>query len=292
MNRSHVVQMSVLKRSGFSRAQQLVALLVFGVVSSGVYLSVVRHQRAGDAQAPPMDLHQTLRTAASILPADLRRLDAREGDILTMSPTSVTFRSLRQSTILCGVTATTLTVRRDRFYGTPMPFDHTKDRVAILYEGHGSALADDRWVLGKITAVPRDTLCADGKTPGYAFPVTLAFGAGQTVAGIALGAPVRGYRQTTYGVFRGADGRRYIGLKDSSTTMRSVIGPLVYGNGLTLTYYDEGGAVTADPLRVRQIGVTVRAQTELPIPQLGATGVTHRMDSLTSRVALRNNPRF
>src|SRR5439155_1205023 len=223
--------MSVVDRKAFTVVELMVAFLIFGVATTAIVNAFVLHQRTVGAQAMRIGLQQNLRAGMAVLPAELRALDAKEGDILKMSATSITIRSLRQLAILCqvpglGGASVTLTVRQAPFYGTL--FDNTKDGIYAFYEGDESLRSDDAWVPGKITSAPLNTAkCSDGKA-AYSFTTTLTFGALPAVTGrIPSGAPVRGYRQTTYGVFQHTDGRWYVGMKDSSAAMAPLIGPLV-----------------------------------------------------------------
>src|SRR6058998_2558559 len=128
--------MSVVDRKAFTVVELLVAFLIFGVAATAVVNAFVLHQRTVGAQAMRIGLQQNLRAGMAVLPAELRALDAREGDILKMSPTSITIRALRQLAILCqapvlGGASVTLTVRQTPFYGTL--FDNTKDDVGARH---------------------------------------------------------------------------------------------------------------------------------------------------------------
>jgi hypothetical protein len=184
----------------------------------------------------------------------------------------------------------TLTVRQAPFYGTP--FDSSKDGVYVFYEGDESIRTDDAWVPGKITSVPLSTAkCSDGK-PAYSFTASLTLGALPGITGrIAVGAPVWGYRQTTYGVFQYADGRWYVGMKDSSAAVTPVIGPLAGSNGLTFTYYDRDGLVTTDSSKVARIGIAILGQAATLVRQAGSSPA-YAVDSLSVQTTLRNNPRW
>ena len=73
---------------------------------------------------------------------------------------------------------------------------------------------------------------------------------------------------------------------DASVTMT-----LIGANGVSFVYYDTADAVTNVTTQVAQIEIVLRARTASPI-RSGGTGVqTYKVDSLVTRVALRNNPR-
>ena len=292
--------MSRLSARGFTVVELMVALLMLGITLTAVVQAFASHQRTFSAQAQRIGVQQNLRTGLAVLPAELRALNAREGDILKMSDSSITIRALRQLAILCqvpvlGGASVTLTVRQRPIYGVPdttKVFDNTKDGVYVFYEGDESVRTDDAWVLGKITSAPVNSAkCSDGKA-AYSFTTTLTFGALPAVTGaIASGAPVRGYRQTTYGVFQYTDGRWYVGVKDSSAAMTPLIGPLL-GKGLKFTYYDANNVVTTDSSKVARIGISLVAQTTTVVRQANMGSPAYKIDSVSTHTTLRNNPRW
>jgi len=293
--------MSRLSARGYTVVELMVALFILGITATAIVQAFASHQRTFSAQVQRIDVQQNLRAGLAVLPAELRTLNAREGDILKMSASSITIRALRQLAILCqvpvlGGASVTLTVRQRPIYGVPdttKVFDNTKDGVYVFYEGDESLRTDDAWVLGKITSAPVNSAkCSDGKA-AYSFTTTLTFGALPAVTGrIANGAPVRGYRQITYGVFQHTDGRWYAGLKDSSAAMTPLIGPLAGSNGLTFTYYDANNAVTTDSSRVARIGISLVGQTTTLVRQANMASPAYKIDSVSVHTTLRNNPRW
>ena len=288
--------MPLLNRKGFTLVELMMALLLFSMAATAIVETFSLHQRTVGAQAERIALQQNLRAGLAVLPAELRALNAAEGDIVKMSATSITIRALRQLAVLCqvpvlGGPSVTLTVRQTPFYGTQ--FDNTRDGIYIFYDGDESLRSDDAWVSGRLTSAPVNTAkCSDGKA-AYSFTTTLTLGALPAVTGaIASGAPVRGYRQITYGVFQHTDGRWYVGLKDSSAAMTPLIGPLAGSNGLTFTYYDGNNVVTTDSSKVARIGITIVGQTTTLVRQANMASPAYKIDSVSTHTTLRNNPRW
>lgn len=282
-----------LERRGFTLAELLVAMVLLGIVSTGIYKVLLTNQRINQAQTMGIDLQQNIRAAATILPAEFRELDASDGDITAMSATSVSIRAMRQLAFVCNTppiagTTVTMTIRTAPFYG-PRDFNLATDSILIYYEGDQSSRNDDGWVIGSITNLTTG-VCVDGG-PGRQLTASVAFGAGQLgqTGRIGNGAPVRGFETVTYKLYQGGDGKWYLGFQNASGT-QPLIGPLTAG-GLTLTYYDNAGVVTAVAANVAQIGITVRAQTAQPIEQANV-GLVTPVDSITTRVTLRNNRRW
>ncbi len=80
--------------------------------------------------------------------------------------------------------------------------------------------------------------------------------------------------------------------------VRPLIGP-VLSNGLTLAYFDSTGANLAAPVsvanltRTARVDITVRARTAQAVRlQSGSTLLGSIVDSVVTRVSLRNNRRF
>src|SRR5207245_11036007 len=86
---------------GFTLVEMLVALVLLGVVTAALYRVLVNNQRLYTAQTQRIDLQQNIRAAATILPADLREVDATDGDISAATATSITFRAIRWMGFLC-----------------------------------------------------------------------------------------------------------------------------------------------------------------------------------------------
>ncbi|MGH7645765.1 MAG: PulJ/GspJ family protein [Gemmatimonadales bacterium] len=284
-----------LGRRGLTLVELLVAMALLGVVSTGIYGVLVSSQRTSHAQAQRIDLQQNLRAAASLLPAELRELDASEGDIAALSPTSMTIRAMRQLAIVCrrpalggALSGVGFVVRAAPFFGS-RDFNPATDSLLIYYEGDEGTRQDDGWVLARLTAVGAQN-CGDG-TPGRRLTANLLMPPPQwNLPGVVPnGAPVRGFEWVTYRVYQAADAQWYLGLQSGGDT-QPLVGPLSGGTGLTFTYYDSAGVVTGNPAHVAEIEIVIRGITAQPIHHAGSLSTT--ADSLVTRVALRNNRRF
>ena len=300
--------MPVLARRGFSLIELMIALVLLSLVSAAVYKVLVNNQRVYLAQTQTIDLQQNIRAAAAILPAEFRELDAAEGDIAAMGPDSIQMRAMRQLAFVCwqaggvnpplggGIGQLTLTVRQTPMYGNRLTFAQN-DSLLIYWEGDPTTRNDDKWLPAQVKTVVAGSVCADsgGNHAGFTLtfqPQWINNAALNVANAITRGAPVRGYDAVLYRVYQGADGNWYLGQKNLSQggTIQPVVGPLTDANGVTFTYYDSVGVVTAVPAQVAQIQIVLRARTMSPIR--GADGVQdYKVDSVVTRVALRNNPR-
>lgn len=293
---------------GFTLIEFLVTLVLLGIVSAGIYGTLVTNQRTYQAQTQRIDLQQNIRAALTILPAELRELDASAGDISAMARDSIRLRAMRTLAFLCDapplgpgvipgptVAATTLTIPNQPSYGA-RDVDASRDSLLVYYEGDEGTRSDDGWVLGRITGTAGGACPAPDRRPGREFRVQLRFAADQLnrPGAIPRGAPVRAFETVTYLDYRASDGRHYIsqrGLGD----LQPIIGP-VPANGLELRYVDSAGAATADPLRVAEIEIIVRGESAQPVRGAGPPGPPGRLeyaaDSVVTRATLRNNRRF
>ena len=293
----------MLTRRGFTLVELLVALVLMGLVSAALYRVLVNNQRIYHAQTQRIDLQQNIRAAVTILPAELRELDASDGDIIAMTATSLTARGSRQLAFICavpaiaapagGIAPVTMTIRNDPFFSV-RDFNIDTDSIFVYYEGDPATTSDDSWVRGRITGVA-DLACADG-TAGRQLTTLLLFGINQiaSTGRIPNGSPVRGYETVTYSAYQAGDGRWYLGYQSSSGggVRQPLIGPVLDANGVTFEYFDVAGALTADPRQVAQIRITLRAQTQAPVRAAGSAPQQYVTDSIVTRVALRNNRRW
>ena len=268
-----------VSRRGVTVVELLVAMLVFGVCSLAVVAVMRRTLNGYRATVHSIDRRQNLRIAAAFLPAELRALDASDGDLVAMQRTAVTIRAPRVFGVLCrdqpaGVTgAISLVVSEALRYGV-RNFDPDTDSLLILASGAG-----ERWISGGVASLGSAS-CADGR-PGIRLDVTL-----MGTEGFPIGTPVVGFEVVMYRLYRSSeDSRWYVG-EQTGASLQPLLGP-VTPDGLALTYLDSTGGVTADPAQVRLIDVRVRAATVEPIRD-AAGRLGQPVDSLVTLVALRN----
>jgi prepilin-type N-terminal cleavage/methylation domain-containing protein len=285
-----------LGRRGFTLVELLVALVLLGIVSAGVYKVLLTNQRLYQSQTQRIDVQQNLRAAATIFAGEFRELDAVDGDIRSMTATAIEIRAMRQLAFICNAPVLgaglnfDLTVRAAPLYGS-RNFVANSDSLLIFYEGNEASRLDDAWHLAKLTAVT-NLDCLDGK-PGWKLSGTIAAVPANLAGGVTVGSPVRGFEVIKYLAYQASDSKWYVGLQNSAGVTQPLIGPIIANAGLTFTYYKAGGAVTAVPAEVVRIGITVREETAQPVQRGGVGGgLITKVDSLTTQVTLRNNPRF
>ncbi|MFN2566180.1 MAG: type II secretion system protein J [Gemmatimonadaceae bacterium] len=287
--------MSSVNRRGVTLVELLASLALFGVIAAAALSTLATNQRMQSALRQHTDLQQNIRAAANLFPAELRELDAVDGDISAISASSITIRAMRRLGFACdppplGASLDNLgmTIRAHPYFGT-RDF-RTGDSLLVFYEGNPDARTDDSWARGVVIATSSES-CPDGAA-GRRLVVGLTLSAAQpnSPGAIARGAPVRGFEPVTYHAYSAADGKWYLGLRTGSG-LQPVVGPLTGGDGLRLDYYDRDGAVTDAPASVALVEIRLRATTAKPTHRSGSTpGVL--VDSVATTVALRNNRRF
>src|SRR2546425_2679885 len=121
--------MSALGRRGYTLVEMIIALVLLGIVSGAIYQVLVNNQRVYQAQTQQIDLQENLRAATTVLPAEFRELDAVDGDIQSMTPTSIQIRAMRKLGLLCtapalavGLGNFTMNVWVSPMYGRNLPF--------------------------------------------------------------------------------------------------------------------------------------------------------------------------
>jgi prepilin-type N-terminal cleavage/methylation domain-containing protein len=291
----------LLGRRGFTLAELLVALVLFATVTAGTYKVLLINQRVYQAQTQHIDLQQNLRAGGAVFDGEFHELDATDGDIQAMSANSITIRAMRQLGFICsapvlggGLTGLTMTVRNTPFFSL-RAFSTTSDSLLIFYEGNAASRTDDGWHSARLTATQNQNCPAPDNAPGQQLTMNLtAFVAPQlnSAGMMTIGSPVRGFEIVTYKAYQGPDSKWYVGLQSASGT-QPILGPILGSTGLAFTYYDAAGAVTAVAANVARISVTLRAQTAQLVQQGGGSGgLVAPVDSITTQVSLRNNPRF
>jgi prepilin-type N-terminal cleavage/methylation domain-containing protein len=294
--------MSALDRRGLTLAELVVTLALLGIVTAGICRGLLTSQRTYLAQAQRVELQQNLRAAAAILPAEFRELDAADSDITAMSATSITMRRTEQLGFLCvapDVRAegeVTLSVRQRPLFGARSSFS-AGDSVLLYVEGDPSTRSDDDWVRGQIIAASsRDCPDPDHARPGYELTLRLQPPGDphphpDVRGGVTKGSPLRGFATVTYALYSSpTDNQWYLGQRLAGATIQPLLGPLIGPSGLALSYFDSTSRPTDMLTAVAEVEIRVRGRTALPVRATGG-GSAYVVDSLVTRVALRNNPR-
>ena len=287
-----------MNRRGFTLVELLVSMILLGVVALAIYQLLTNNQRLYRQQGERSDLNATLRGATSILPMELREIDATdtvESDISSMSPNSITYKAMRTLYFACnppvgGGASGTIDLWRTPYFGFRYPLPE-RDSLLIFAEANPDTRLDNYWIHANVTAVGYGSTC-----PGGLPSVTVTLDNVHPNGGLTdvlVGTPVRGFEMIQMLTYQDARGDAWLGvrqyLKGSGwTTTQPLLGPLA-GRGIRFTYLDTAGATTNQPDRVARIDLQAVGLTLEPVRSAGR--LQRVVDSLGTTVAMRNNRR-
>jgi hypothetical protein len=293
-------------RRGATLVELLVAAIVGGIALTLITVLCVREQRVFIDMAEQSASYAQLRDAEAILPIDVRMASSVAGDIREARDTSIELRGTIASAVVC-----------DTAGGGVVLSPATAD--PYTYAGFASAVTagDTAWVL-----LATDT--SGGWRP-YRVSSSAAFRAGPCAAlgprlaasalstprtvmvldslspVTALGAPLRVTRPFRYSLYRGTDGRWYLGQRDWNSvtaafnSIQPVSGPFLSPalGGLGLRYLDSAGAAMSNPVMntrgIAAVQVSLRSETKSATRALASAGQRGmRVDSAALWILLRN----
>ena len=84
--------LNMTRRLGLSLVEIMVALVLLGIVATGIMTVVMRQQQFYRSATEVIDTRSQIRQAASVVPVDIRGVSSVGGDILTMSDSSLDVR--------------------------------------------------------------------------------------------------------------------------------------------------------------------------------------------------------
>ncbi len=285
----------VTRRSGvrgFTLVELTIALVLGMVVLGAASQVLVATRRFLRLQVSMLEVHQNLRAAVQVLSAELRELDAADGDIVAMGADSISIRATRGVAFACapGDPATGRIVVRSALRSGYRDIDPARDRVLVFRDGDPRDVDDDAWLDLGISAAGGAATCPDGATASE-LRLTGAIGG---LDSVQTGAPVRWYERDVYRLYADETGNWWLGVRGWSAgawaPLSPIAGPLRPRLGLQLAYYDAAGVATADSRRVARIELKVRGIGSALLQE--GRGVQRRWaDSLAAVVVPRNSPR-
>ncbi|MDH3456784.1 MAG: prepilin-type N-terminal cleavage/methylation domain-containing protein [Gemmatimonadota bacterium] len=287
-----------MNKRGFTLIEMLIGLVLTSVVSLSIYQVLVNNQRLHRAQTERVDLNATLRAAISVLPSEFREMNASDtasSDIAAMSATSITYKAMRTLHFICappvdGGSSGTIIVRRNPAFGL-RGLEVGRDSLVIFAERNPKTRMDNHWVHANLTAAVTGTACLDGSAS-----VTLTLDGvypSGGLAGVSMGAPVRGYELLQVLTYTDGFGDVWMGARQFNKsggwgTTQPLLGPLQV-SGMQFSFFDTTGAVTTTAADVARLGITIMGMTREPVRWQGK--LVRVVDTMTTHVALRNNAR-
>ncbi len=280
----------MLNRRGFTLAELLIALVLFGIVSTAIYQVLVNNQRLYRQQTQRIELTDNIRSATAILQTDLRELNAADplgSDIVEMTDSSLTYKAMRSLYVTCQPVSGGTVILDTTMIGL-RGLDAEFDSLLVLADLNTQLASDDVWRHVNVTAVQRSTSCPSGQP---SINVSVSPSIAGTDSALA-GYPVRGFEVVDVRRYADASGAIWLGSRRYSkstgwSALQPAVGPLATG-GLRFTYFARDGSITSNRSLVARIGITVVGRTSQPV-RLNDRTTGYLTDSLTTYVALRNN---
>lgn len=292
------------RRSGFTLVELVMVAVLAVLVLGGMMNVLVRQQRFYRGTADLLEARSQTRQAAGILPSELRSISPVGGDIVAMSDSSLEFRATVGSSVICTISGGEVVLpptnpARGNVASTWGAVPSVGDTVLIFSEGPTTSASDDQWIpyeIGSIATVTGTCPTSTGLTVAAdAGKTSLKYGVvGGLGPTIVAGSPMRFIRRARYSLYAAANGQWYLGYCSPSCGVDGpspIAGPFVPHSdaapGLSFTYLDDDGVVTATPSEVAQVSILVRAQARNGVSLAGFTTRVAR-DSLRFTVGLRN----
>ena len=240
------------RRSGFTLAELVVALMLFGMIGGAILSVVMRQQRFYRSSADIIRLQGQLRQGTSILPADLRAISTSDtlvnsaatrfnGDIYGRGDWFLEFRRTFGSSLICAKRpaapldtiwlypkSTGAIAALTSWTNTPQ----TGDSVLVLDDWTMLGPGDDRWQAYEVLDVTPVTGAKGcpwkGQTAGDSTSAMFLSDTGRTSYKVTLktplsktilvGAPVRFFRRARYELYQAPDTLWYLGYSDCLRT--------------------------------------------------------------------------
>ena len=293
-------------RRGVSLVELIVAITIGGVVLALVSSISVRQQRLYADVAARSALNAQLRQAETILPIELRGVAARAGDIREARDTSIEFLATLSSAVVCDTQPGALVLAPADAHHTTFASYLTSiaaGDTAWLFVATDSA---DYWrpltVLQSGAALPGSCGRLGPRLTGSLLTASriVVRLASPAPTEEAIGSVLRVTRPVRYSLYKGGDGRWYLGQRDWNVltgrfnTVQPVSGPFLSpsGRGLVFEYFDSAGTQLGVPVAntkaIASIRASMRGQSSTIMRAFARGAQGKSADSASLAVALRN----
>jgi prepilin-type N-terminal cleavage/methylation domain-containing protein len=300
--------LTISRRAGFSLGEIMVALVLLGIVATGIMTVIMRQQQFYRSATEVIDTRQQIRQASSVVPVDMRGVSSVGGDILNMSDSSIDVRGNIGSGVVCSHTANSVTIpplnlAKNRYFTTFLTRPKIGD-VLIVFDDKAPGNADDDWIPYTISAIDSTTVGCTNFTDvaldaakyryRYTFTANLS-------ATIVDGAPLRMARGVKYSIYKSpTDGLWWMGYREcrgdgsGCSAVQPVSGPYrayvandTVNSGVSIVYRDSTGAVTTSKTDVARVELFVHGETQSSVALGGGKMAPYR-DYVKVTIALRN----
>lgn len=263
--------------SGHMLVELLVVLTLLSLLLGLAYEALGATFRFYRHQAQRAESREAARLAVEVLAAELRA--AGPTDLYALGPDSLALRSTIGVGVVCEVRDDRLILWRT---GGVFAAEAT-DSILLFVERDPAESADDTVATARILAVLAGP--SDG-CPGGA-PAERSVAVEPPIPhGVQVGAPLRAFRPYVYRVYRGGDGRWWLGQRLRGGTIQPIAGPLAppQQGGLRLHSLDAMGRPYSGVGQISGVRIQARSQ----VRRRTRHGPKFLSDSARVRVTLRN----
>jgi type II secretory pathway pseudopilin PulG len=288
-------------------AELLVTLGIISVLGVVVSQLMMGQQRFYQRTNEQMGMRRELRSAMSLVPADLRSISSSGGDLTGMGNTAITFRAVLGASIICQrVSNTVIDLPPTNMARNTLTAWYAEPAVGDTLWAFNDSLSrgaeDDVWTPLRITGVANSNGCTpspyldvllDAAKPRWRLTLS-----GTLPDSVRAGSAVRITRSTRYQLEPQGSGNYYLTRSEyqsggwtASTPVSGPYAPPVSGEGgIRFAYFDSLGVAVnsvAESRRVARIDLLLRAKGDNSSGTFGSKSTTNT-DSLAFRIALRN----
>jgi prepilin-type N-terminal cleavage/methylation domain-containing protein len=287
-------------RRGVTLAELLVAIVLCGILLTGIGALSARQQRFGRDIVVAVERVQESSLGAAVVPVAIRPVSPSAGDLSAATDTALEFRATIGSAVVCDTAGATMTLTRPTTIPPALASILTRpesgDTAWVL-----STTGADVWTPRRIIGVSDSTFaCRIGGVVQWLSEPTrpsLVLRVSPST-GVEPGSPVRITRPWRFSLYKASDGLWYLGARDWNTTsakfntIQPVSGPYLSAakRGLVWRYYDStltSLGTGPDPRRISVIEMTVRPDSALVGAFSHPVSVRATVVGMTS---LRNRP--
>jgi type II secretory pathway pseudopilin PulG len=262
--------------AGYALVEVSLVLLLVSLLTTSALAVLSSQRRFYAAQLQIAAARDVARVALTVLSVELRAASPVAGDLYAIAADSVALRSYTGFGVVCSVSGNEINLRRiaGTFQGSP-------NDSLLVYRGPRVTSWGRAAVVGARSAAGGH--CPDGGRPD------LVLRAAGAIGDVVAGAPLRGFRPYVYRLYRGGNGRWWLGQKLRGGRFQPVAGPFAdpAAGGLRLDFLDAVGDPTTEARAAVRVRVSLVAQSARPVPARAGPHFSH--DSLSTVVLLRNS---
>lgn len=278
-----------MNRQGFTILEILIVSMISLIVVTSAYQLMISQSRLLASQNAVIDSRDSSRRIGTLLSSELRNASSAGGDLYVLNQEYIVLRSYQARGVMCSGTIPFSSSRSLGLQNVDGNFTADSARVYSIENARWSTYdVTDAWNGVDSWTAGSSPVCFWGDStiamPRPQAAIKLA-GNVDSLATVGVGGSVRVFRPTRYGLFP-RNGKWYMGRRVVGGSWELLTGPMhsPANGGLTFTYYDANDVVTADPLLVSHIVLTLRSESDGKVSGSGT-----RTDSLSMTLSLRNN---